>query len=365
MRKIGLDILRGIAVILVLYRHSNLESSNIIKNFGWLGVDLFFVLSGYLISNLLFSEYKKKDTINVPRFLVRRLLKIFPPFYIFLIITVFIYFQLDKLNYNWNTFLAEIFYLQSYFPRIWSHTWSLAVEAHFYISFAIIIFILFNKNLLDRKKLIISSLVFLLILSFILRFIDAYPHRGDNFYSFMQSHLRSDGITIGILISYLSNFTTIKSTLQKFRWWFIFCGFILILPGFYFKGGSFFMNTYGLSSVNIGFGFFLLFTLVGSEYIENYSWYKKVLLLPMAFVGKISYSVYLWHMNAIKFTYFLFSFDLYTMTLIYILMSVLFGFVMWYIVEKPVDYFRNKINFPNKFELKLSAIPVFSRRKHV
>ena len=54
MRKIGLDILRGLAIILVLFRHSDLEN-NLIQDFGWLGVDLFFVLSGFLISNLLFK----------------------------------------------------------------------------------------------------------------------------------------------------------------------------------------------------------------------------------------------------------------------------------------------------------------------
>ena len=74
-----IDFLRGLAILIVLFRHHWLTSFTF--NFGWAGVDLFFVLSGFLVSGLLFSEYKKFGDLKPFRFLVRRGFKIYPMFF--------------------------------------------------------------------------------------------------------------------------------------------------------------------------------------------------------------------------------------------------------------------------------------------
>ena len=74
-----IDFLRGLAILIVLFRHHWLTSFTF--NFGWVGVDLFFVLSGFLVSGLLFSEYKKFGDLKPSRFLARRGFKIYPMFY--------------------------------------------------------------------------------------------------------------------------------------------------------------------------------------------------------------------------------------------------------------------------------------------
>jgi len=88
-----LDLLRGIAIILVSYRHTVLRPyclgtgspiPALLWQFGGSGVDLFFVLSGFLIGNLLFKEYIKTSSINIGRFIIRRGLKIWPSYYFFL-----------------------------------------------------------------------------------------------------------------------------------------------------------------------------------------------------------------------------------------------------------------------------------------
>lgn len=101
MRLKHLDFLRGIAVLLVLFRHYAL--SIVLFNIGWIGVDLFFVLSGFLVSGLLFKEYIKYGNIKPILFLIRRGLKIYPLFYFALIlslisISVFNYFKWDQNN---------------------------------------------------------------------------------------------------------------------------------------------------------------------------------------------------------------------------------------------------------------------------
>ena len=62
MRNVGLDILRGIAILLVLFRHGNVDF--IFQKFGWLGVDLFFVISGYLITHKFLTEFKANRELN-------------------------------------------------------------------------------------------------------------------------------------------------------------------------------------------------------------------------------------------------------------------------------------------------------------
>ncbi len=85
IRNEGLDIVRAIAVVLVIGRHLPLMKDTSLAlqywhRIGWVGVDLFFVLSGFLISNLIFEEIKRKGSFDLRRFLVRRALKIYPPF---------------------------------------------------------------------------------------------------------------------------------------------------------------------------------------------------------------------------------------------------------------------------------------------
>lgn len=344
MRKIGLDIIRTIAVVLVLLWHSDLDT-NVIKQFGWLGVDLFFVLSGFLISNLLFLEYRKKKEIRIRRFLTRRAFKIFPPFYFFVFATLsFDLFVRGNSNIELLKLLSELFYMQSYAPRIWLHTWTLAVEEHFYLAFSITLFLVIKNQGLEKRHIIISSLVFLLILSFAMRFHHSYPHRNEDLFGFMQTHLRSDGILFGILLSYLLNFTQILTFFQKRKWILICSSVLLMAPGFYFTAGSFFMNTAGLTMVNFGFSLLLLLLLDIDEYVENrLIAFFRIPLKFIGFIGLNSYSIYLWHLNSKSLSSWIFSFGPTLDTLIYIILSIIIGILMSYLIEKPSLKIRDYI----------------------
>lgn len=345
MRKIVLDIVRGIAVILVILRHSSLPDTNPMKYFGWLGVDLFFVLSGYLISNILFQEYKKTQDVRITRFLIRRSLKIFPPFYFFVGVTLLVYAIHDKLDYRVGQYLAEIFYLQSYLPEIWPHTWSLAVEEQFYLVFAGVMVLLVSKGGLKNKRGMIGTLIFLLILTFLMRYIVSAKHRHEEIFCFWRTHLRWDGILVGVLSSYLLNFTDLRSRVDRFKWLLLPICAVLISVGFIYPGGSFFMNTYGLTMVNVGFGLLLLLLLQLNDSIEGKPLeYWNILVKPMAFIGTASYSIYLWHLNAKDLSIWLFSYDESTMTAIYVSLTLALGIVMCYLIEKPFDRVRKRMD---------------------
>jgi len=342
MRKKGLDILRAIAVMLVLCRHNNLNG-NILEFFGWLGVDLFFVLSGFLVSGLLFKECQKTNAVNIKRFISRRAFKIFPPFYFFLATTLLVKYFYNGTGYKIKEVLCEIFYLQNYIAHIWNHTWTLAVEEHFYFLFAMSMFVLVKRELISRKSFIISSLVGLLVLSFMMRFDFSYTQRCADFVGFTYTHLRSDGILIGVLFSYLHYFTNVTSELLKRKWITLLAGSILILPGFYYAGGSFYMNTIGLTSVNLGFALFVLLSLDIEKYLDNgYLNFLKIPVSILTFIGINSYSIYLWHLNSKKFVYWYFDYNSKVMIVLSMSLSIILGIFMSYLIEKTFLKIRDK-----------------------
>src|SRR5207249_5312800 len=105
-RSSTLDIMRAVAIALVLGRHMEVCSKDtnaglhyltaLWNRGGWIGVDLFFVLSGFLVSGLLFREHEKYHELHIGHFLIRRGLKIYPPFWLLIGFTVF----LVKLRYQ-------------------------------------------------------------------------------------------------------------------------------------------------------------------------------------------------------------------------------------------------------------------------
>jgi peptidoglycan/LPS O-acetylase OafA/YrhL len=140
-----LDVLRCIAVVLVMLHHGGI--SHFFSQAGWAGVDLFFVLSGFLISGLLFSEYRKRHAISFKRFFIRRGLKIYPAFYGYLLLTAITSYKVLGSMTPPAQYLHEIFFVQNYWPGVWNHTWSLAVEEHFYIFLPIFLLVLVRLSL--------------------------------------------------------------------------------------------------------------------------------------------------------------------------------------------------------------------------
>src|SRR3712207_3121730 len=131
MRNIGLDLLRMLAVLLVIARHLHLPETcppwviGVVRG-GWVGVDLFFVLSGFLVSSLMFREYQRRGSVNIQRFLIHRGFKVYPAFWLFLLFTL-IMRQFYGQQPDIRQVIGEALFLQNYLGGVWNHTWSLAV----------------------------------------------------------------------------------------------------------------------------------------------------------------------------------------------------------------------------------------------
>lgn len=344
MRNQHLDFIRGCAMMMVLFRHSNI--SNRIFQIGWMSVDVFFVLSGFLISSLLIKEYKKRREVDIKRFLIRRMFKIFPPFYFFLFSSCILNYYFGHHDIPIKNILIEIFYLQSYFSTNNFHTWSLAVEEHFYLIYTMLFYQTVKLSVVHKIKPTIFILCVALVATFSLRLIHSYPHKDDYFFSFTYTHLRCDGVIIGVLLAYLTEYTTFLTVVENNKTKVAILAACLIFPGFLFHGGSFFMNTIGLTLSNISFGLACSLAIVLSPFTNL----QKIQYLPyrtICFIGIHSYSIYLWHLTISHYVSELHP-NKYIVFTTYILLSLLMGITLSYLIEQPFQKLKEKLSFSKK-----------------
>src|SRR5437870_3427941 len=153
----SLDALRAIAVLLVLGHHMAPPNPDVAfpvraiavvwQRAGWAGVDLFFVLSGFLVSGLLFAEWQHHGRMLALRFLVRRAFKIYPPFYLLLATTGLLVWRAGNVSSDYvRALVAEAAYVQNYREGVWNHTWSLAIEEHFYLLLPLSLLLLLRRE---------------------------------------------------------------------------------------------------------------------------------------------------------------------------------------------------------------------------
>lgn len=359
MRVQSIDFLRGIAVILVLFRHQYVIE--LISRVGWIGVDLFFVLSGFLVSMLLFEEYNKNKTINGIRFLIRRGFKIYPGFWVMIITTVIVEFLLSVSFKDHFSFVSrggllfELMFLQNYFGGIWNHTWSLAIEEHFYffLLFSLLLIYRFSKH--SEKHIHLYCLSIILICNF-LKISKLFIHQEySHFKLFLPTHLRADSLIFGVVLSYnyVNNKEKFITFFNKNKKILLLFSVICLSSPFIFNVDNpelvIYMSSFGLTALYLGFGIILgLFIsipdceekirkIIGSRTFEVF-----------CKVGFYSYSIYLWHMFIQRYLYS--SLEHITgiylnatlCFLLYFMLSIALGIVFGKCVEIPFLKIREK-----------------------
>ena len=301
-RHVGLDILRLAAVLLVLGRHTvgspNAEpwrtTIEIWRQGGWVGVDLFFVLSGFLVSGLLFSDYQQHRRISLRRFFIRRGWKIYPPFFVFIAFTIVNTAFLSGDGYGRRHLASEILFLQSYLAGIWPHTWSLAVEEHFYVLLPVGLYFLLRarRTTSDPFRPLVAILTLIAIAALLLRVWNAGRHPYAHLTHLYPTHLRIDSLAYGVLLSYWYHFHNMRfvETVSRWRLLLLIGGGVMLVPAFLAPVESTpFIYTAGLSVFAIG-STMILASVIISPLPRN------MLLTGLAKLGAYSYSIYLWHM---------------------------------------------------------------------
>ena len=320
-----ITFLRAVSVLIVMLFHFQ------VKPFsgGFIGVDVFFVISGFLMTQIILKGIDL-ETFSLKKFYIKRIERIIPPLQILLafvlIISIVFFFQTDiRLNAKY-TFLANFFVSNIYFWRyvdyfsstdnILLHTWSLGVEWQFYLIYPLVI--LFLKSIFkNREKIfwtIITAITFLSLAVMIMTI------QNNNNFAFYMLLSRFWELSIGGLAFVIGKKVTLN-TISKYS--IVSLGIIgIILSGVLISERDIWPSYYT---------FIPVFCTVGILTVNLDSKIFEIRILQ--FFGNISYSLYLWHWPwFILFKYFGFIGGFYTLVLI--IVSVLSAYLSFRFIEK-------------------------------
>ncbi|MEA3119451.1 MAG: hypothetical protein QOI13_2721 [Paraburkholderia sp.] len=294
-RMIELDFLRGIAIIAVMgYHFHSVETGYrfipIIQypftHFGREGVNLFFTLSGFLVGGLLLRQYAGSGTIDARRFIVRRVFKIWPAYY------VLIGFHVLAGRHPTGTFLVQnLTHLQNYLGSSLSQTWSLAIEEHFYLLLPALLLVFGRWRLRANAILGLLGLMCLVVLA--ARLIAVGD--GKITAAFFHTEYRIDSLLAGVMLA-----TVYWMKPGLYRNLAARKGFLLAIVAM-LVGWLVFATPHIALDESIGYtiqaiGYVALIVLM-LEHAGKFA--RTWVFRTVAWVGVYSYGIYLWHSIAL------------------------------------------------------------------
>ena len=290
MRQKQLDGVRGIAVLMVVAYHHYLFSA------GWVGVDLFFVLSGFLITRILFNG--KNQDHYWSTFYIKRAGRIFPPLLLLFVIAFIVSRHVTAIGlFGYALFLGNYMDLTRYSAQLLSILWSLAIEEHFYLIWPLAV-----RYLTEKRN--IQILITILILEPLFRM--AATHVVSNYLPiYYLTWFRLDSIAAGSLLALAMERSGMAARLLN--WSLPMCaaaaiGYailsMLYRANFSREANSLVFNGLGYSLVSMT-AFFLIAHLV----LNKEGRLSKILSVkPLVFIGEISYGMYLFHETILALT---------------------------------------------------------------
>ena len=347
-----LDGLRGISILLVVFYHFGIK----FFHSGFIGVDIFFVISGYLITNLII-----KKEFRVSKFYEGRVRRLLPALLLMIVVTSPIIFFISSdqnfLKEFSKTIYSVIFFLSNYYfgskrgyfdeesqLNPFLHTWSLSIEWQFYLIFPFVLLFLIR---IFRQKLIIVFLIIIIINILLIQIggnlkID-YPYVEEDFYFFRESVYFNFFSPLSriweFLVGAICSFKIKSSKASKLNNLLLIIGYSLII-----------VSIFVINELNFYPNLFTLIPVTGTALIILYEnqhsfFYKFITSKLLVFFGKISYSLYIWHFPILVIFKLIF-FELNYVSLLFItLFSIIVSFYSWKFVENP---FRNRNKFNSK-----------------
>lgn len=347
----GLDGIRAIAVIMVLAYHLKLA---LFKS-GFLGVTVFFVLSGYLITGILISEVEEEGTIDLKNFWLRRIRRLVPAVMSMAVVIIFVSAVVNRIIFTkgCKDFLAsvlgfnnwwQIFNKVSYFeaagvPSPFTHCWSLAIETQFYLIYPLIllgIYKLVKSRGEGRAKrgLLFAGVTLLLALISVILMIVLFDPQQDASRVYYGTDTRAFSLLFGALLAILWEYRMVPRRLSasvnmvlgsvSFAVLLVMTIAINGSSNFWYRGGQFFGT--------------ILTVLMVYSVSGRKTWLSRFLSNPvLKWIGDRSYSIYLWHYpiillisKGIKASWWI--------TLIEIVLSVVLAELSYRFIETPIRY---------------------------
>ncbi len=302
-----LDGFRAIAILWVICHHllpyyKTLAAAKFLQplqmfisrlgEIGFLGVDIFFVTSGFLITGLLIDDLN--DKIRVKRFYSRRILKIVPHYLLIVLVTL-AFLPVIAPETNGLTLSSYFLMFQNYVPPVptLAHLWSIAVEEHFYLLYPLILSAIcaMTPNPPTRRKILIYSCAFIIPIENYVRYI-SFSHSAAHFdppILFQKSHLRFDALALGCLIKALEPyFIQIRENAKS-----------IIARGSFIAGISIFVFLFINYQLNHWEHYTAAYVASGLLIISGLLNYGPLVHMTenesLRNIGKNSYGIYLWH----------------------------------------------------------------------
>ncbi len=302
----GLDGLRAVAIIPVMLYHAPLAR----WQGGFLGVDVFFAISGYLITSLILAEYDTRGTISLKAFWIRRARRLLPALYLTLAVTITyaVLFLPDArqslrgnvvaaLGYvtNWYQVFAGESYLEiSGRSPLLGHLWSLAVEEQFYLVWPLVLFVAL-KSRIGRRSVAVASTGFAIASAAWMSHLYS-SNQDDPANIFVRTDTRATGILLGAALAFVwSPNNAAKTALATKR-------LLLTVTGTVAFGAL----LYSYLNMNdfepwIYRGGWVLIDLVAITAIAvaihpGSIWSRVLAVRPLRYIGTRSYGLYMWHM---------------------------------------------------------------------
>ncbi len=322
----ALDFIRAIAVFLVILYHFGFKIN------GALGVEMFFVLSGFLITWLLIRENEKTGDVSFSGFYKRRSLRIFPAFYAYVIFALGIAYFRGK-DLHLTSALSSVLYLENYHAAIFkpgdtafSHAWSLAIEEQFYLLFPLLFWRL-RDNLPRMAKVLLGIILGVWVHRAILWF-GFGVYQGYIYHAF---DTRADHLLIGCLMAVLAKLGVMDNLKPlAVRWYFP----LITMTALGMSAACHSSNDYRFS---VGYALEpILVALLIYQLITMESW-RGVTENPLVrYLGRISYPLYLYQQltlfTARRLTA---EYPVYVQFVFAVAVTVGFATASYYLIEQP------------------------------
>ena len=361
-RFFGLDFLRALSISLLLFSHSSwiYNSSGILGKMqdasGFLGVELFIVLSGFLIGGILYKQFLHENYTlkDAGLFVTRRLMRVLPSYYLVILIITIIYLLFGfSVSEVWK-YPLMIQNFSSPIPAFFPESWSLPVKEMGYI-FVVILLLVVSKTFIKASKqvLFLTVVIGLIAFTFLLKLY--YDIHSANLqlriWSFTVRSVviyRIDSVLIGVLFGYF--YHNYKEFIMSKRKLFLAVGLLLFLVLFLcivvFKlrltNASWFWNILCLPLVSSAICLFIPFLL-------NWKSPPQAIGNGITFICNIAYSIYLLHYSVVLFLlkYFIDTKDfrlwqLNLFAILYLSITVGLSYLFYTYFEKPINQFRAK-----------------------
>src|SRR5881396_3827276 len=247
-RQPGLDLLRALAIIVVVIYHAALFGFKLpgrVDRFGWIGVDLFFVLSGYLIGGQLLAPLARDQRMNLGRFFARRALRIMPAYFVVLAIYFLLpsWREYSEMSQPLWKFVLSIQNIALHGGTAFSHAWSLAVEDQFYLVLPLLLLVLYPR---PRASVIIACIIIFggIALRTILAFQNltetGVSFRGFQAWIYYPTWTRLDPLVLGVALAAIEKFRPQWwRRLTNYAIWLWLPGLVLIVYGLWLGEGDY------------------------------------------------------------------------------------------------------------------------------